>query len=282
MYIKKVAVVGAGTMGADIAYVIATAGIPVVVKDVAEEPLQNARAHIDDLFKTRVARGRMSAEDAAQRKDLVTYTTEVDALREVSLAIEAVSEQMSIKKKVFRELDQVLSPIAIIASNTSALSISELAEVTGRAERVAGFHFFFPAHMMKLIEVISGEHTSKETLETLRRFAEEIRKIPVSVKECPGFVVNRVLMASMAEVLRFQDETGIPYADIDQAVMRAKLAPMGPFVLADALGLDVALEVAQTLTQAYGDRFNPGPQLQALVNDGHLGLKSGQGFYSYR
>ncbi len=282
MYIKRAAVIGSGTMGADIAYVIANAGIPVVIKDVADEALEKAKAHVADLFQTRINRGRMTPEDAQKRQAFMTFTTSNEDLKDVSLVIEAVSENMALKKRVFQELDHVLPPLAIIASNTSALSVTELAEVTGRPERVAGFHFFFPAHMMKLIEVISGEKTSQETLETLRRFAEEIRKIPVSVKECPGFVVNRVLMASMAEVLRFQDESGVPYQEIDQAITKAGLAPMGPFVLGDALGLDVALEVAHTLTAAYGERFQPGPQLEALVKDGHLGLKSGQGFYSYR
>jgi 3-hydroxyacyl-CoA dehydrogenase len=282
MYIKRTAVIGSGTMGADIAYVIANAGIPVVIKDVSEDALEKAKAHIDDLFQTRVARGRMSPEDVQNRKENMTFTTSNEDLKDVSLAIEAVSENMRVKQAVFRELDQVLPPLSIIASNTSALSVTELAGMTGRPERVAGFHFFFPAHMMKLIEVISGQSTSQETLDTLRRFAEEIRKIPVSVKECPGFVVNRVLMASMAEVLRFQHETQIPYQEIDQAVTKAGLAPMGPFVLGDALGLDVALEVARTLTAAYGDRFQAGPQLEALVAEGHLGLKSGRGFYSYR
>lgn len=282
MYIKRTAVIGAGTMGADIAYVIANAGIPVVVKDVADEALEKARAHIQDLFQTRVNRGRMTAEDAGKRQSLVRFSTDNQDLRDVSLVIEAVSENMAIKKRVFQELDQTLPPLALIVSNTSALSISELAAVTGRPDRVAGFHFFFPAHMMKLIEVIAGQETSAETLETLRRFAEEIRKIPVTVNECPGFVVNRVLMASMAEVLRFQHETGRPFAEIDQAITRAGLAPMGPFILADALGLDVALEVAKTLEAAYGDRFHPGPQLEERVSQGHLGLKTGEGFYSYR
>ena len=282
MYIKRTAVIGAGTMGADIAYVIANAGIPVVVKDVADEALEKARAHLQDLFQTRVNRGRMTAEDAEKRQSLVRFSTDNQDLRDVSLVIEAVSENTAIKKRVFQELDQTLPPLALIVSNTSALSISELAAVTARPDRVAGFHFFFPAHMMKLIEVIAGKDTSRETLETLRRFAEEIHKIPVTVKECPGFVVNRVLMASMAEVLRFQHETGVPYAEIDQTITRAGLAPMGPFVLADALGLDVALEVAKTLEAAYGERFRPGPQLEERVSQGHLGLKTGEGFYSYR
>ncbi|PSR22612.1 MAG: 3-hydroxyacyl-CoA dehydrogenase [Sulfobacillus acidophilus] len=281
MYIKQVAVIGAGTMGADIAYVMANAGIPVIVKDVDESALTRAQAHIADLFQARVARGRISAADAQGRRDLITMTTADAALVEATLAIEAVSEDMRVKKRVFQDLDRILPPLSLIVSNTSALSISELASVTGRPQRVAGFHFFFPAHLMKLVEVISGQKTSADTIETLRRLAEEIRKIPVSVKECPGFVVNRVLMASMAEILAFQQETQVPYSEIDQAVVKSGIAPMGPFMLADALGLDVALEVNRTLFQAYGDRFRPAPQLEALVEKGHLGLKTKQGFYSY-
>lgn len=281
VYIKRVAVVGAGTMGADIAYVVASAGIPVVMRDVDAAQLERARAHIDELFQARVGRGRLSAPEADSLKGFVTYTDQEQALADVSMAIEAVSEDMALKKKVFRDLDRILPKLSLIVSNTSALSITDLARATHRPDRVAGFHFFFPAHMMRLIEVVAGEDSSAETIDTLMRFAEEIRKIPIRVKECPGFVVNRVLAASMAEVLRFQEDTGVPYQEIDQAVMKAGTAPMGPFVLADALGLDVALEVARTLTAAYGDRFRPGTQLEALVAQGHLGLKTKQGFYSY-
>ncbi|MCY0900142.1 MAG: 3-hydroxyacyl-CoA dehydrogenase family protein [Firmicutes bacterium] len=281
MYVKRLAVIGAGTMGADIAYVAANAGIPVVLKDVQQEVLDRAQRHIYDLFENRVKRGRITGEQAEARRQHIQYTTENGLLSDVSLAIEAVSENLDLKKSVFRELDQVLPPLSLIASNTSALPISALASVTGRPDRVAGFHFFFPAHMMKLIEIVQGEETSRETVETLRRLAEELRKIPVLVKDSPGFIVNRVLMAAMAEVLRFQEETGVSYADIDQAVARAKIAPMGPFVLADALGLDVTLEVAETLAAHYGERFGPANQLQQLVKQGHLGIKSGHGFYAY-
>ncbi len=281
MYIKRTAVIGSGTMGADIAYVIANAGIPVVMKDIDANALDRARDHIAGVFQNRVGLGRLSSDGAQERQQLITYTTESSDLGDISLAIEAVSENIDVKKRVFQELDRVLPPLSLLVSNTSALSITELAEMTGRPERVAGFHFFFPAHRMKLIEVVSGNQTSFETLETLKRFAEEIRKVPVSVRECPGFVVNRVLMASMTEVLRFQQETNLPYQTIDQAIVKSGVAPMGPFVLADALGLDVAWEVALTLKAAYGERFDPGPQLESLVSQGHLGLKSQHGFYPY-
>ncbi len=282
MYIKKVAVIGAGTMGADICYSIATAGIPVVLRDVSEDVLTRARQHIQELFDGRVARNKMSAADALDRMSFIVFSSNLDDMKDVTVAIEAVTEKMKVKQAVFRELDQILAPMALIVSNTSALSITELAQATRRPERVAGMHFFYPAHMMKLVEVIAGEKTSDETLYTVMRLAEEIRKIPVKVKECPGFVVNRVLMASMAEVLRFKEERGIDAATIDQVVAKNKIAPMGPFMLADALGLDVAYEVAQTLYQTLGDRFKPSDELKQLVLQGHLGVKTGQVFYSYR
>ncbi len=281
MYVKKVAVVGAGTMGADICYTIATRGIPVVLRDVDEAQLNRAKHHIEELFEGRVGTKKITAEDAADRLSFITFSSHLEDLQGVTVAIEAVTEQMRVKEAVFLELDRVLSPMALIVSNTSALSISHLAALTGRPDRVAGMHFFYPAHMMKLVEVIAGEHSSRETLDTVRGLAEEIRKIPVRVKECPGFVVNRVLMASMAEVLRFKEEHGLQAAEIDQVITESKLAPMGPFVLADALGLDVAYKVAEHLTQELGDRFRPSPELKTLVAEGHLGMKTGRGFYSY-
>ncbi|MCL4352456.1 MAG: 3-hydroxyacyl-CoA dehydrogenase family protein [Firmicutes bacterium] len=282
MYIKKVAVVGAGTMGADICYTIAMAGIPVVIRDVSNEQLDHARQHIQELFQGRVARNKMSPADVEDRMNFITFSGDLDDLDGVTLAIEAVTEKMAVKEAVFRELDQVLSPLSVIVSNTSALSISHLATVTSRPTRVAGMHFFYPAHMMKLVEVIAGDQTSSETVEAVMRLAEEIRKIPVKVKECPGFVVNRILMSSMAEVLRYKEEHQLEAASIDQVITQNKLAPMGPFMLADALGLDVALEVANTLYQSLGDRFKPSRELEQLVAEGHLGMKTGQGFYSYR
>ncbi len=281
MYVKKIAVVGAGTMGADICYTIATRGIPVVLRDVDEAQLTRAKKHIQELFDGRVGTNKMTLADAQDRMGFITFSSRLEDLDGVTLAIEAVTEQIRVKEAVFRELDQTLSSMALIVSNTSALSISHLAEVTGRPDRVAGMHFFYPAHMMKLVEVIAGDQSSDETIDTVMRLAEEIRKIPVRVKECPGFVVNRVLMASMAEVLRFKEEHDIAAAEIDQAITEAKIAPMGPFFLADALGLDVAYEVAQYLTQALGARFRPSDELKNMVAEGHLGMKTGHGFYSY-
>ncbi len=281
MYVKKVAVIGSGTMGADIAYTMAMANIPVVLRDVDEAALGRAKHHIEGLLQGRVAKGRLTVSDAALRMNQVVFSADPQALRDVSVAIEAVPEKLAIKRQVFRELDRLLPPLAIIATNTSALSVTEMANMTGRPSRVAGMHFFYPAHIMKLVEIIAGEQSDKEVLDTLSRLSEEIRKIPVAVKECPGFVVNRILTASMTEIMRFKAEHGVSAQDIDQAIVNHQVAPMGPFVLADALGLDIAWDVAQTLQAAYGDRFEPGPELPKLVADHHLGVKTGQGFYQY-
>jgi 3-hydroxybutyryl-CoA dehydrogenase len=281
VYIETAAVIGAGTMGADIAYCFAVAGVPVVLRDVSEPQLEHARAHLEELMARRVRRGRLTAAEAERRLALVRYTRELAVLRDVDLAVEAVPEDMDLKRRVMEELDRWLAPIALIASNTSALSITALGQATGRPERVAGFHFFFPAHTMRLIEVVAGRDTAEETVDSLVRVAEDIHKLPIRVRECPGFVVNRVLTRAMAEVFRYQEETGASAEDIDRRITEAGAAPMGPFRLADALGLDVALEVARTLEEAYGERFRAGRALVDLVAAGHLGVKSGQGFYRY-
>ncbi len=282
MYVKKVAVVGAGTMGADIAYNFAMANIPVVLRDVDSKILSKAQEHIWDLIQGRVAKGRLGSADAEKRFGQIQFSTQDDDLRDTSLAIEAVPESLQLKQQVFRELDRLLPPLAILASNTSALSISEMANATTRPERVAGMHFFYPAHTMKLVEIISGDETDQEVVTTLVRLSEELRKIPVVVQECPGFVVNRILMASLAEALRFKREKHLNPQDIDAVVSGRKLAPMGLFTLVDALGLDIAWDVAQILKRAYGDRFDPGTELGELVRQHHLGVKTGQGFYSYQ
>jgi 3-hydroxybutyryl-CoA dehydrogenase len=281
VYVETAAVVGAGTMGADIAYCFAVAGVPVVLRDVSAAQLDRAKAHLDELMARRVARGRLQEAGARRRLQLVRYTTELAPLREVDLAIEAVPEQMALKQRVLEELDRWLPPIAILASNTSALSITELGRATGRPEQVAGFHFFFPAHTMRLIEVVAGADTRPDVMDSLVRVAEEIHKLPIRVRECPGFVVNRVLMRALAEVFRYQEETGASPAAIDEQIAKSGAAPMGPFRLGDALGLDVVLEVARTLEAHYGDRFRPGEALQTLVAAGHLGVKTGRGFYAY-
>ncbi len=279
MYVERVGIIGGGTMGADIAAVFLLSGIPVLLRDVDDARLARARQHVEMRLGERVKRGRLTEREAARRLTDLSTTVDWAPLGAVDLALEAVPEKMEIKRQVFAELDRVLPTLSLLVTNTSALSVAALAEETGRPTRVAGFHFFFPAHVMRLVEVVSGPQTSRETLASLVRVAEEIHKLPVRVRECPGFVVNRVLMRAFAEVFRFAEETGLPPAAIDRAVEESRAVPMGPYRLADALGLDVTLDVATTLQRAYGERFRPGESLVRLVSMGHLGQKTGSGFY---
>jgi 3-hydroxyacyl-CoA dehydrogenase len=213
---------------------------------------------------------------------LITPTTSYDGFGEVDFVIEAVPERMEIKQSVFSELDEVTPGHAILASNTSALSVTEMGMATSRPDKVVGFHFFYPASVMRLIEVIEGEDTSLETAQAAYSFAQTIRKMPIRCAEAPGFVVNRILNSSVSEIWRFQHETGIDVKEIDRAVAESKAAPMGPFYLADLLGLDTVLHVAMHLADAYGDRFCVHPEMKKLVAEGHLGAKTGKGFYEHR
>jgi 3-hydroxyacyl-CoA dehydrogenase len=212
---------------------------------------------------------------------LVQITEDPAALSDVDLAVEAVPERMELKRRVVEDLDRRLPPLSLIASNTSALAISELGDATARPDRVAGFHFFYPAHTMRLIEIVAGRKTSRETLDALSRLAEEMHKLPIRVREGPGFVVNRILSRSLAEVFRYQEESGDTPEHIDAVMKGSGAVPMGPYQLTDQLGLDVALEVQRTMEAAYGERFRPGALLVDKVAEGHLGVKTGEGFYRY-
>ncbi len=281
MYIFKVAVVGAGTMGAEIAQVVSWSGLPVVLKDIDQEFVDRGMSKIRQIYQRRVDRGKMTQREMEEKMALVIPTTGFEEFKDVDLVIEAIPEKMPLKKQLFAELDRVCPSTTIFASNTSALSITEMGEATKRPERVAGLHFFYPASFMKLVEVIQGKHTSEETMDTLVDFATELRKLPVRVKECPGFLVNRVLMAAMGEALAFQEETKVPPEEIDAVIKSGGGVPMGPFTLSDTLGLDIVLDVAHTLHEAYGERFAPTQSLINLVQSGKLGVKSGEGFYKY-
>lgn len=281
MYIFKAGVVGAGAMGGEIAQVIAWSGLPVVLKDVDQGALDRGMQHARAIFERRVKAGKLSESEMRTKMDLIIPTLDYSEFADVDFAIEAVPEKMQIKRAVFAELDAVLAPEAILASNTSALSITEIAGATKRPQRVVGFHFFNPASVMKLIEVVAGKHTSSETIDDAVSFAGELRKLPVRVKECAGFIVNRVLMASMVEIVKAQDESGIPFDEIDALMKERAGVPMGPFLLADMLGLDIAHDVATTLEGAYGPRFASPAPLERLVAAGKLGVKTGQGFYTH-
>ncbi len=281
MYVFKAAVIGAGTMGAEIAQVISLSGLPVILKDVDEKQLARGMKHIKGIYERRVQRGRMTEREAEDHFALVTAQLDYQGFADVDLAIEAVPEKLDLKRSVLREVEGNLPRTAMIATNTSALPVSEVAKGLEKPSRFLGLHFFFPASVMRLVEVIGGDATDDETVDSGVEFVEGIRRIPVRVKECPGFLVNRVLMAGLAEVFRAERDLGLEPARIDAAVAASGLAPMGPYALADALGLDIAQEVSETLKAAYGDRFDLGDRIAALIAAGKRGAKTGQGFYTY-
>jgi 3-hydroxyacyl-CoA dehydrogenase len=289
MFVFKAAVVGAGTMGGEIAQVIASADIPVVLKDIdprlVDAGLEKAREVTAGQLGALVKKEKLTSEQAdAQLQEVlgrIHGTTSSDQFGDVDFVIEAVPERMDIKRAVFDELDVVTPGHAILASNTSSLSITEMGEATSRPEQVVGFHFFYPASLMRLIEVVEGDETSPETLQTASSFAQAIRKAPITCGEVPGFVVNRILNSAVSEIWRLQEEEGLDVKAIDQAVSDSKVAPMGPFFLTDLLGLDTVLKVAEHLEQSYGDRFYVHQGMRELVAQGNLGQKSGKGFYEH-
>ncbi len=287
MFVFKAAVVGAGTMGGEIAQVIASAGIPVMLKDVKQEfvdlGLKKAdevtRAQLANLVRKQKISEEQAAEQAEQILGRISGTTDYDGFGDVDFVIEAVPERMAIKQAVIAELDGCTPGHAILASNTSALSISEMALACSRPDKVVGFHFFYPASMMRLVEIVEGEDTSMETLQVATTFAQTIRKLPITCGEEPGFVVNRILTSAISEVWRRQEEEGLSIKAVDDAVAAARAAPMGPFFLTDLLGLDTVLHVAEHLHESYGDSFYVHEGMRALVEAGDLGAKTGKGFY---
>ncbi len=281
MFVFKAAVVGAGTMGGEIAQAIADADLPVLLKDVEQKFVDQGLEKARSLWQARADAGQLEAVELERRLSLITGTTSYDGFGDVDLVIEAVPERMEIKQAVFSELDQVTPGPAILASNTSSLSISELGDATGRPEQVVGFHFFYPASVMRLIEVVEGDETSAQTVQVAINFAQTIRKLPIRCGESPGFVVNRILNSSVSEIWRHQEETGVAVPELDQAVAGSGASPMGPFYLADLLGLDTVVHVAEHLRDAYGDRFFVHGQMRDLVAAGDLGVKTGKGFYEH-
>ena len=195
--------------------------------------------------------------------------------------VEAVPERIEIKRQVFAELDAATPGHAILASNTSSLSITEMGDATLRPDKVVGFHYFYPASVMRLIEVVEGEETSEETVQATINFAQQIRKMPIRCGEVPGFVVNRILNSAASEIWRYKDESGASAQDIDKEIADARVTPMGPFFLSDLLGLDTVLHVAEHLHESYGDRFYVSPEMQELVAAGNFGQKTGKGFYEH-
>lgn len=278
MYIFKAGVVGAGFMGGGIAQVITYSGLPIVLKDIDQKMLEQGMGQLRDIYQRRVDRGKMSAGEMREKVDLCTPTLSYDDFSDVDIVIEAVPEVMDIKRKVYAELEDVCPEHTVFASNTSALSISEMGAATNRPHKMIGMHFFSPAHVMKLVEVIPGLDTSQETIDDVVMFTESLRKIPVVVQECPGFLVNRLLMPYLNEATLSLQEGSATAREIDDEMVQFGW-PMGPFTLMDMLGLDVIYHTGEYMAGEYGGE-NP-PLFEMLFEAGRLGEKAGAGFYGY-
>ncbi|MBI3252207.1 MAG: 3-hydroxyacyl-CoA dehydrogenase [Candidatus Omnitrophica bacterium] len=280
MFIYKAAVVGGGAMGAGIAQVISYSGLPVILKETSDELAEKALSHIRKIYQARVDKGKMTAQELETKMALVSVTARIEDLKEADIVIEAVPEKLDLKKKVFGELDAILPEGSILASNTSALSISALGAATRRPDKVVGIHFFYPAHVMKLIEVIPGLATSEETVNDASAFCETLRKLPVRVNECAGFLVNRLLMPYLNEAAFCVEEGSADFKEIDKAMVEFGF-PMGPFILVDTIGLDICHDVAGVLLEEYGARMRPSRLWEEIYSKGRYGVKSGSGFYDY-
>lgn len=280
MYIYRVGVVGAGTMGAQIAQVVSYAGLPVMLTDVTMERAQRGMETVRRIYQARVERGKMTPEQAEEKMLLISTGCDLSALQDVDLVIEAVSENLALKRQILHDLDAGCPPGAMLASNTSALSISALGAATRRPGKVLGLHFFNPAYAMPLVEIIPGLATDPETVNDLVSFAESIRKVPIVVRECAGFLVNRLLMSYLNEAILCVQEGAASCKDIEQDMITFGM-PVGPFALLDTVGLDVSYDVAKILFEHYGPRMAPAALLAELVKAERFGIKNGRGFYEY-
>ncbi len=282
MEIKKIAVLGAGQMGSGIAQVAAYSGYEVSMMDVSEQFLEKGIKRIRKSLDKFVKSGKLAEEDAEKVIETIDTTTVIsDAVEKAQLVIEAVPEDLDLKKEIFGELDEFCEKEAILASNTTELSITNIASSTSRPHRVIGMHWFNPAPVMKLVEIVAGVDTSEETIEVVKDAAHKMGKETVLVKDAQGFVTSRVLAAHMMECMRVLEEGVASAEDIDKAVRLGLNYPMGPFELADYVGLDTLLFASEGLTEAFGDRFRAPQALRKRVEAGHLGRKTGKGFYNY-
>ena len=278
----KVAVIGTGTMGNGIAQTFAQAGHDVLLKGRSEASLQRAHKAIDKSLSKMVEKGKM---EAAQKDAIIAKivdTMDYNDCADADLVVEVIAEDMAIKKEIFQRLDKICKPEAILATNTSSLSITEVAACTSRPENVIGMHFFNPTPMMKLVEVIKGQLTSAEVHNKVVEIAKEVGKVPVSVNEAPGFVVNRILIPLVNEGIGILADGVASAEEIDEAMKLGANHPMGPLALGDLIGLDVCLAIMEVLYNEYGDsKYRPHPLLRKMVRANLLGRKTGRGFYDY-
>ena len=282
MEVRKVGVVGLGTMGAGIAQVCVQAGIETLGREVTNELGEAARDRIDHYLGRGVEKGRLSEDQRAAALERLTTTTRVEDLAACDLVIEAVVEELDVKRALFADLDRLVRPDAVLATNTSALSVTEIAEATDRPERVVGMHFFNPAPVLPLVEVVRTEQSSDEAVEAAFVFAERIGKQPIRCADTPGFVVNRILIPLLNDCVRVLDEAGVTPEDLDTAMTAGLNWPIGPCALIDLIGVDVHVHASEALRLALGEaRMEPPPRLRQMLEEGRLGRKSGAGFFAY-
>jgi len=280
--IGRVGVVGLGTMGAGIAQVCLQAGLEVVGREVSPELGEQARERIDYYLSRGVEKGRLTQEEKDAALDRLTLVTELADLGSCQLVIEAAFEDLEVKRELFSELERSVEPEAILATNTSALSVTEIAAATTSPERVVGMHFFNPAPVLPLVEVIRTAQTSDEVFDTAYSFAERIGKEPVACNDTPGFIVNRILIPLLNDCVRVLDESRVTPEDVDRAMRFGVNWPIGPCALIDLIGIDVHVHASEALHAALGEeRMAPPERLIQMQQAGHLGRKSGRGFYEY-
>lgn len=282
MTIRNITVVGAGTMGRGIAYVSALAGYETVLTDLSDPLLRQAHDQIQATLDKGVSKGRVDQAAAGEAMARLRLTDDLEAsAREADLIIEAIPEDESLKKEIFSQMDVLTAAEAIYGSNTSSLSISSLAGSVERRDRFIGLHFFNPVHVMKLVEIVVGERTSEQTVREVREYVERIGKVPIVVRDSPGFATSRLGVAIGLEAMRMLEEGVASAEDIDRAMELGYNHPMGPLRLTDLVGLDVRLSIAEYLASKLGPRFEPPAVLRKLVSEGKLGQKSGEGFYRW-
>ena len=280
--IKKIGVLGAGTMGAGIAQVSIEAGYDVVLIDVVPEIVEKALKGLNKAWAKAVEKGKRTADDVTKFNSLLSSSVDTADFKDCDIVIEAIIENIDIKKKVHKQLSEICKPEAILATNTSALSITEIAAATSRPEKVVGMHFFNPVVMMKLVEVIPGAVTTDDAVQAVIDMSKKIGKDPVPAKESPGFIVNRILVPYINEAAIVFQEGIASAAEIDKAMKLGAGMPMGPLALADMVGIDIVLAVCEFFVDEFADsKYRPSLAFRQKVRAGHLGMKTGKGFYDY-
>jgi len=281
--IKKIAVIGTGTMGHGIALVCARSGYEVVINDIKESFLKNGLRRIEEFLTRSVEKEKMTGEEKKQVLSKIKGTTNLNEVKDCDLIIEAISEKADLKKKLFKELDRLCPKKVIFASNTSAISITELALVTKRPDKFIGMHFMNPAPVIKLVEVVKGKKTSEETIQTIKELAIRMEKIPIEVNDSPGFISNRLLIPMINEAAYCLMEGVAKREAIDNVMKVGMNHPMGPLELADLIGIDTCLYIMEELHKGFSNsKYRPCPLLKKMVKAGYLGRKTGKGFYNYQ